>query len=241
MLRCIRGHEEGQGDGDETTPIHSAVQSHVAPRGSLLVRTTIHGPGGIPACFWNKCRQSARFALFANAGVTPQALDRVSRMSSDMLAHRRDIVGFLQWAGEFVVLNAHDEEWCEDFDMDCFDSRLSDPLCRGVRFYPPRGFYDFFIACPEDVLHGCVHEIGYAVRSPAIGPCQPSQDGDSWRLLHSSADAPSVFSMATTSVSVSSMFQSPVAMSMMSGTKPVRMSRTIQPKPTNRVTCSVRS
>ena len=149
MLRCIRGHEEGQGDGDETTPIHSAVQSHVAPRGSLLVRTTIHGPGGIPACFWNKCRQSARFALFANAGVTPQALDRVSRMSSDMLAHRRDIVGFLQWAGEFVVLNAHDEEWCEDFDMDCFDSRLSDSLCRGVRFYPPRGFYDFFIACPK--------------------------------------------------------------------------------------------
>ena len=32
MLRCIRGHEEGQGDGDETTPIHSAVQSQGSDR-----------------------------------------------------------------------------------------------------------------------------------------------------------------------------------------------------------------
>ena len=31
-VRCIRGHEEGQGDGDETTPIHSAVQSQGSDR-----------------------------------------------------------------------------------------------------------------------------------------------------------------------------------------------------------------
>ena len=36
-LRCIRGHEEGQRDGDKTTPIHSAVQGQgdVTNRSSL--------------------------------------------------------------------------------------------------------------------------------------------------------------------------------------------------------------
>ena len=29
-VRCIRGHEEGQGDGDETTPIHAQFKAKVA-------------------------------------------------------------------------------------------------------------------------------------------------------------------------------------------------------------------
>ena len=30
MIRCIPGHEQGRRNGDETTPIHSAVQAKVA-------------------------------------------------------------------------------------------------------------------------------------------------------------------------------------------------------------------
>ena len=98
----------------------------------------------------------------ANAGMAQETLDLVSRWSSTMLQHRPDIVKFFRATGEFVVLKAPDELWCDDFDLDFFKTRWAD-WCDKVSFTGLAGFYSLFIACPEEYLFLCVHEIAHAV------------------------------------------------------------------------------
>ena len=138
------------------------------PRCPYAVHTALaddedyHGGSWEPGPLLAKVSAAGVLCVTANAGMAQETLDRVSRWSSTMLQHRPDIAKFFRATGEFVVLKAPDELWCDDFDLDYFKTRWAD-WCDKVSFTDRAGFYSLFIACPEEYLFLCVHEIAHAV------------------------------------------------------------------------------
>ena len=88
MLRCIRGHEEGQGDGDETTPIHSAVQSQGIATEALRGDRTIQAIAGKHEVHPN---QVSGWKRQAQAGLEEVFAGATSRRQKDHEATIHDL------------------------------------------------------------------------------------------------------------------------------------------------------
>ena len=107
----------------------------------------------------------------ANAGVSPAALDRVSRASAVMLQHRPDLVAkslvppintTLGEAGsDIIVLYAEDEDWCTDFPEIYADQFLG--LCDSLHFQPSGAYGGSIIMCPENDFAVCVQGIALSI------------------------------------------------------------------------------
>ena len=98
--------------------------------------------------------------------VSPAALDKVSRMSTAMLQHRPDLVGYTlapslytkPQGGDVIVLYAEDDDWCTSYPQ-----IYTDYLCRRLTFQGGGKYFTPIILCPENELRVCVHEIAHAI------------------------------------------------------------------------------
>lgn len=105
----------------------------------------------------------------ANDTVSRQALDKASRMSTAMLANRPDFIESLQRAAIIILLKAPGETWCEDL----WSFSHGTAFCH-LSFNEPEGWFGKeTVACPEEDLRICVHELAHAVyarkRAPNFG------------------------------------------------------------------------
>ena len=155
------------------------------PRCPYAVHTVLaddedyYGGSWEPGPLLAKVSAAGVLCVTANGGMAQKTLDRVSRWSSTMLQHRRDIADFLIFAADFIVLKAPDERWCDDFDLDYFKTRWAD-WCDKVSFTERGGFYSLFIGCSEEYLLLCVHEIAHAVYFGAHLGNHLGYEGQDW-------------------------------------------------------------